>query len=112
MQLGPPTFERIGPQAKAGRAADQASPRRDRSSAPFLGRGVAHGLGELPAMAAQILNDARPLPTRYSSAKTYAATTRASRSVISSSYLEGISGSPSSSSTGSLRNQPTFTSSL
>src|SRR5437870_8912249 len=46
--------------------------------------------------------------TRYSSANTYAATTRASRSVISSSYLEGMSGSPSSPNTGSLRNPADF----
>ncbi len=48
--------------------------------------------------------------TESSSAKTYAATTRASRSAISSSDLEGtLSGSPSSSSGGSLRTHPTFT---
>src|SRR2546427_11757836 len=37
------------------------SPRRDGSSAPFLGCGVAHGLGEFPAVAAQVLEDARAL---------------------------------------------------
>jgi ubiquinone/menaquinone biosynthesis C-methylase UbiE len=51
----------------------------------------------------------RPAGTEYSSANTYAATTRASRSVISSSRLEGHrSGSPSSSNSGSLRNPPDF----
>ena len=45
--------------------------------------------------------------TGYSGAKTYAATTRASRSVISSSRFEGtLSGSPSSSPCGSLRTRP------
>src|SRR5438093_11118200 len=48
---------------RSGRARSRSppSPRRDRSSAPFLGCGVAHGLGEFPAVAAQVLKDARAL---------------------------------------------------
>src|SRR5439155_14478200 len=57
----PRTFERIGGRRDQVAQPIRPSPRRDRSSAPFLGCGVAHGLGEFPAVAAQVLKDARAL---------------------------------------------------
>ena len=38
-----------------------SSPRRDRDAAPFLGVDVAHRLRQLPAVAGEILDDARAL---------------------------------------------------
>src|SRR5436189_4166208 len=71
------------------------SPRRDRSSAPFLGCGVAHGLGEFPAVAAKVLKDARALavlvgPQSLDNARTAIARAGERRIDVWHSHLEEL----------------------